>query len=132
MQFLKILFWCLISFVAAIFTYGNWSWVTISLWGGLVAEVNLPFLMLFMFLLGVVPTWLYYRTIRWRLSQRLATAERVIADLKPIVPMGGDLAPAPEAPPPPPSALPAPPPPPARASATRPPKPEQPPLDLTP
>jgi hypothetical protein len=37
MQFLKILFWCLISFTAAIFTYGNWVWVTINLWGGLVA-----------------------------------------------------------------------------------------------
>jgi len=121
MQFLKILFWCLISFVAAIFTYGNWTWVTISLWGGLVAEVNLPFLMLLMFLVGIVPTWLYYRTIRWRLSQRLATAERVIADLKPIVPMGADPGAAviaPATPPPSPAASPKP--------------PKQPPLELTP
>ena len=120
MQFLKILFWCLISFVAAIFTYGNWSWVTINLWGGLVAEVNLPFLMLVMFLVGIVPTWLYYRTIRWRLSQRLATAERVIADLKPVVPMGMDPAPAPVVVTPP-----APPQPPRQP-------PKQPPPELTP
>ena len=91
MQFLKILLWCLLSFVAAIFTYGNWTWVPINLWGGLIAEVNLPFLLIITFLAGVLPTWLYYRTMRWRMAQRLATAERVIADLKPVpIPMGGD------------------------------------------
>ncbi|MGN6817152.1 MAG: hypothetical protein ACTHJR_00600 [Sphingomonas sp.] len=125
MQFLKILFWCLISFVAAIFTYGNWNWVTIYLWGGLVAEVNLPFLLLLTFLAGVVPTWLYYRTMRWRLSQRLATAERIIADLKPVVPMG--VEPGPALPAPTPAAGPTPP------TPRKPPKPpEQPPLELTP
>lgn len=83
MQFLKILLWCLLAFVAAIFTIGNWSWVSINLWGGLVAEVNLPFMLLVTFLLGMVPTWLYFRAQRWRLSQRLATSERIIADLRP-------------------------------------------------
>jgi hypothetical protein len=117
MQFLKILFWCLISFTAAIFTYGNWVWVTINLWGGLVAEVNLPFMMLLTFLAGVLPTWLYYRTMRWRLTQRLATAERVIADLKPVVPMGADPGPTLAAP--------------VAAAAPRTP-PNQPPLELTP
>ncbi|MBN8807307.1 MAG: hypothetical protein J0I47_03580 [Sphingomonas sp.] len=83
MQFLKILLWCLLAFAAAIFTLGNWTWVTINLWGGLVAEVNLPFLLLLTFLVGLVPTWLYLRAQRWRLMQRLTTAERIIADLKP-------------------------------------------------
>jgi hypothetical protein len=110
MQFLKILLWCLLSFVAAIFTYGNWTWVPVNLWGGLIAEVNLPFMLVVTFLLGVIPTWLYYRTMRWRLAQRLTTAERVIADLKPVpVAMGGEpdgpvpLAPAKAAKPPAPS-----------------------------
>ena len=90
MQFLKILLWCLLSFVAAIFTYGNWTWVPVNLWGGLIAEVNLPFMLIVTFLLGVIPTWLYYRTMRWRLAQRLTTAERVIVDLKSVPePMGG-------------------------------------------
>jgi len=94
MQFLKILLWCLLAFVAAIFTFGNWTWVTINLWGGLVAEVNLPFLMLLTFLAGWLPTWLYFRTQRWRLAQRLNTAERIIADLKPApVPINADPAP---------------------------------------
>ncbi|MBS0478452.1 MAG: hypothetical protein JSR79_04040 [Proteobacteria bacterium] len=96
MQFLKILLWCLLAFVAAIFTFGNWTWVTINLWGGLVAEVNLPFLMLLTFLAGWLPTWLYFRTQRWRLAQRLNTAERVIADLKPApVAIAADPVPVP-------------------------------------
>lgn len=98
MQFLKILLWCLLAFVAAIFTFGNWTWVTINLWGGLVAEVNLPFLMLLTFLAGWLPTWLYFRTQRWRLAQRLNTAERVIADLKPT-PVAISADPVPPVPP---------------------------------
>ena len=59
--------------------------------------MNLPFLMLLMFLAGLLPTWLYFRTQRWRLAQRLSTAERVIADLKPVhrVAMGADPVPVP-------------------------------------
>ena len=96
MQFLKILLWVLVAFCAAIFTMGNRSYVSINLWGGLVAEIFLPLLLLLTFLAGVVPTWLYFRTTRWRLAQRLTAAERVIADLKPaLVPMGTEVASAP-------------------------------------
>ncbi|MDB5703650.1 MAG: hypothetical protein JWN66_766 [Sphingomonas bacterium] len=85
MQFLKILFWCLLAFVAAVFTLGNWTTVPIKLWGGLVAEVNLPLLLLVTFLLGLVPTMLYYHTVRWRLRNRLATSERTLTDLRGIL-----------------------------------------------
>ncbi len=89
MQFLKILFWCLLAFVAAVFTIGNWTTVPIKLWGGLIAEVNLPLLLFVTFLLGMVPTMIYYNTVRWRLRNRLATSERTVTDLR------GALAPAP-------------------------------------
>ena len=79
MQFLKVLFWALLAFVAAVFTFGNWKWVQIQLFGNLVAEVNLPVLLLFTFLLGLVPTCLYHRAVRWRLSQRLTATERTLA-----------------------------------------------------
>jgi len=92
MQFLKILFWCLLAFVAAIFTLGNWTTVPIKLWGGLIAEVNLPLLLLVTFLLGLLPTMIYYNAIRWRLRNRLATSERILADLR------GVLGPAPVVP----------------------------------
>jgi hypothetical protein len=89
MQFLKILFWCLLAFVAAVFTIGNWTTVPIKLWGGLIAEVNLPLLLFVTFLLGMVPTMIYYNAVRWRLRNRLATSERTVTDLR------GALAPAP-------------------------------------
>ena len=82
MQFLKILFWALIAFVAAVFTFGNWKWVPIVLFGNLVAEVNLPLLLFVTFLIGFLPTFLFQRTIRWRLGQRLAAAERTAASLQ--------------------------------------------------
>jgi putative membrane protein len=88
MQFLKVLFWCLLAFVAAIFTIGNWATVPIHLWAGLIADVNLPLLLLVTFLVGLLPTMLYYSTIRWRLRNRLSTHERAINDLR------GALAPA--------------------------------------
>ncbi len=34
MQFLKMLFWCLLAFLAAAFTLGNWTTVPIRLVGG--------------------------------------------------------------------------------------------------
>ena len=89
MQFLKILFWCLLAFVAAVFTVGNWTTVPIKLWGGLIAEVNLPLLLFVAFLLGLVPTMIYYHAVRWRLRNRLATSERTVTDLR------GALSPAP-------------------------------------
>ena len=82
MQFLKILFWCLLAFLAAIFTIGNWTNVQIKLWGGLIAEVNLPLLLLVVFLLGLLPTMAYYHTVRWRLRQRLTTAQNAIETLR--------------------------------------------------
>ena len=78
MQFLKILFWCLLAFVAAVFTFGNWTTVSIQLFGGLVAEVNLPLLLLATFLLGAVPTFVYQRWVRFRLRQRLIATERAL------------------------------------------------------
>lgn len=82
MQFLKILFWCLLAFLAAAFTMGNWTTVPIRLVGGLIADVNLPVLLFVTFLLGLVPTLIWQHAVRWRLRQRLATAERNLTDLR--------------------------------------------------
>jgi hypothetical protein len=82
MQFLKIMFWCLLAFVAALFTYGNWAPVTIQLWGGMEALVKLPFLLLVAFLAGLLPTLAWNHAVRWRLRQRLAAAERDAAQAR--------------------------------------------------
>ena len=85
MQFLKILFWCLLAFVAALFTYGNWTSVPLQLWSGMEALVKLPFLLLIAFLLGFLPTYAYNRAVRWRLRQRLTTTERSLAEARAVV-----------------------------------------------
>ena len=85
MQFLKILFWCLLAFVAALFTYGNWGPVPIHLWSGLEALVNLPLLLLVTFLVGFLPTHLYHAAMRWRLRQRLGQAEDTLAATRALV-----------------------------------------------
>lgn len=84
MQFLKILFWCLLAFIAAVFTFGNWTTVSVQLFGGLVMEINLPLLLLLTFLLGFIPTLFYQHVVRWRLRQRLSAAERALASTRAI------------------------------------------------
>ena len=79
MQFLKILFWCLLAFVAALFTYGNWNTVPVRLWSGLIADINLPLLLLITFLAGLLPALVGSSWRRWRLRQRLAATEGALA-----------------------------------------------------
>ena len=101
------------------FAYNNWTVVPIKLWSGLIADVNLPFLLLATFLAGLVPMLLYHLTSRWRLRQRLAQTERTLDSLRqaslpptvepspPVVeptPVAADPTPLPVAPPPPPLA----------------------------
>ena len=95
MQFLKTLFWSLLAILVAVFSIGNWTTVPIQLWAGLVADVNLPLLLLVTFLSGFVPVMLLHHAVRWRLRQRLATAERAIADLRGAAAMSPVLPPSP-------------------------------------
>ncbi|WP_294190659.1 hypothetical protein, partial [uncultured Sphingomonas sp.] len=103
MQFLKILFWCLLAFIAAVFTFGNWTTVSIQLFGDLVMEINLPLLLLLTFLLGFLPTLIYQHVIRWRLRQRLSAAERALVSTRAIseaaLPEQAPPSPAPAPPP---------------------------------
>ena len=107
MQFLRTLLVALIAGLIVAFSINNWgTHVPIQLWGGLIAEVKLPFLLLVTLLAGLVPMWIAYRAVRWRARQREAANERIIADLRAaaaaapvatIVP--GDPLPASDAPP---------------------------------
>ncbi len=82
MQFLKTLFWFLLAVVVVVFALGNWKTVQIHLWAGLIAEINLPLLLIITFLAGLFPTLLYHHAVKWRLRHRLAAAERAVADLR--------------------------------------------------
>ncbi len=93
MQFLKTLFWIVLTVILVLFAKGNWFAVTLRLWGGLEADVKLPILLLAAFLLGFVPTFILYRARLWSMKRRLEPAERRVAV---PVPLPAAPTPAPE------------------------------------
>jgi lipopolysaccharide assembly protein A len=76
MQFLKTLFWVLIAVGVALFAARNWTNVTLSLWGDIQADINLPLLVLLAFLLGWLPTYLIMRARLWIQRRRVEALER--------------------------------------------------------
>jgi putative membrane protein len=76
MQFLKTLFWVLLAVVVALFASRNWSNATLSLWGDIQADIKTPILLLIVFLLGFLPTWLMMRARIWGLNRRIEALDR--------------------------------------------------------
>ena len=88
MQFLKTLFWVLIAVIVVLFASRNWSDVTLNLWGDIQADIKLPALLLIVFLLGFLPTWLIMRARIWSLRRRVDAMERNrVAALPPEAPV---------------------------------------------
>ena len=77
MQFLKTLFWVILAVVLVLFARANWVPVTINLWAGLQADVKLPMLVIFAFLIGFLPTLVIHRARIWSLRRRLETQSQV-------------------------------------------------------
>ena len=82
MQFLKTIFWAIVAVAAAIFSFDNWTSVTINLWNGLQMDTKLPLLLLIAFLIGLLPAYLLHRTTRWSMRRKLDSAERALADVR--------------------------------------------------
>ncbi|MHA6719296.1 LapA family protein [Sphingomonas sp. RS6] len=83
MRFLKVLLWLLLGGVIAGFViYNGGEKVSIQLWGGMVADVSLPMLLILVFLAGFLPMLIAYQALRWRMRQRFAGLERALADLR--------------------------------------------------
>lgn len=76
MQFLKTLLWVFTAVVVALFASRNWVPVTLSLWGDIQADIKIPVLLVAMFLLGLVPTWLIMRAKVWAIQRRVEGFER--------------------------------------------------------
>ena len=85
MQLLKTLFWVVVAVGLALWGKSNWTNVTVKLWGGLMADVKLPLLILAGFLLGFLPTYLLYRTRIWSLRRRLVGQTAHVAN-SPVAP----------------------------------------------
>lgn len=82
MNFLKALLLVVTSMLIVVFAVGNWTPVTINLWGNLRADIKLPLLVLLCVLAGFLPAFAYYRTKGWRANRRLISAERELADMR--------------------------------------------------
>jgi uncharacterized integral membrane protein len=76
MQFLRTLFWALVAVIVSLFGYRNWSDVTLNLWNDIQADVKLPVLLLVVFLIGFLPTWLVLRARIWSMRRRIDAMER--------------------------------------------------------
>ena len=76
MQFLKTLFWVLIGIIVVLFSVRNWFAVTVNLWGDIQADVKVPVLLLIVFLIGFLPTWLIMRARGWSHKRRVEALER--------------------------------------------------------
>ena len=73
MRFLKTLFLVVLVALVTQFAISNWHRVDINLSKEIVAEVNLPVLVLIAYLLGLIPTMIIYRARIWSLKRRLDT-----------------------------------------------------------
>ena len=82
MQFLKTLFWIVLTAIAAAFAFKNWTPIQVMLWGNIVVDVKLPILMLAAFLLGLTPMFILHRAIRWRLRRKLEHAQRALMEAR--------------------------------------------------
>lgn len=77
MRFLNLLFWLVIVALATSLAVENWRDVTIDLWGNLQADIKIPVLLAFMFLIGWLPAYILHRTRLWQWRRSAAAARPV-------------------------------------------------------
>ncbi len=75
MQIVRTIIWVLILFAILAFSFFNWQPVEVTLWDNMVLETKVPALVIIAFLLGLVPTWLYHRSVKWSLHRRIRSLE---------------------------------------------------------
>jgi uncharacterized integral membrane protein len=84
MQFLRTIFWVILAVVAVVFSLGNWTPVTLELWGDVQVDSKLPVLLIGAFLLGLLPMLVVHRASRWRLRKRIESTERALNEVRGI------------------------------------------------
>ncbi len=71
MQIVRTILWVLLLVGILAFSFGNWDKeIDVRIWPGIVWDTRIPALVIVSFLIGLIPTWLYYRSVRWRLERR--------------------------------------------------------------
>lgn len=82
MQVFRTVLWVALSLFIASFVAINWGepqWI--KFWIGenpIGFEWPVGFIALFFWLLGVIPTWLYHRGVKWSLNRRIRSLEASI------------------------------------------------------
>ena len=82
MQFLKTLFWVVVTAILMIFSMRNWEMVSVKLWGALAVDMKLPLLLLLAFIAGFIPGFLMLKAARWTARRKLESANRALDDLR--------------------------------------------------
>jgi len=77
-QIVRTIIWVMILFGILTFSLFNWDTVEVNLWENLVLETKTPVLVIVAFLLGLVPMWLYHRSVKWSLDRRVRSLEASI------------------------------------------------------
>ncbi|MBV7260162.1 LapA family protein [Erythrobacter crassostreae] len=78
MQIVRTLIWVLILFAILAFSFFNWQPVEVTLWDNLVLETKVPALVIIAFLLGLMPMWLFHRSVTWSLNRRIRSLENSV------------------------------------------------------
>ncbi|HEY1604560.1 MAG TPA: hypothetical protein VGF77_03075 [Allosphingosinicella sp.] len=97
MQFLKTLFWVVLTVILVLWAKANWFNVPLKLWGGLVADVKLPVLLFAAFFIGFLPTLLVHRARLWSLKRRIEPTIVTSVPVTPAAPSASAAAAAPKA-----------------------------------
>lgn len=79
MAILRTVIRVLLAVGLLLFSIANWKPVEVRIWEDLLLETKLPVLVVGAFLAGLVPAWLIYRAMRWRLGRRIAALEASLA-----------------------------------------------------
>ncbi|MEE4200219.1 MAG: LapA family protein [Erythrobacter sp.] len=78
MQIVRTIIWVMILSGIMLFSFLNWKPVEITLWDGFIVETKVPALVILAFLLGLVPMWLYHRSVKWGQNRRIRSLENSI------------------------------------------------------
>ena len=82
MQIVRTILWVLLLVGMLAFSFGNWDKeIDVRIWPGIVWDTRVPALVIVAFLIGLVPTWLYHRSVRWRLQRRNSALEAATSRL---------------------------------------------------
>ena len=78
MQIIRTIVWVAILVAILTFSRFNGETVEVNLCENRVLETKVPVLVIVAFILGLVPMWLYHRSVKWSLSRRIRSLEASI------------------------------------------------------